>query len=313
MFSTIPENKTNCPVCDSQESVSLTASERMLGLGGTFSYLECLGCGSLRIESVPADLGKFYPSDYYSFKPEVPDSGFRQSLKRARYLISSSGVSLFDNEYLTWLKNLGTHEGEKIADIGCGSGVLLWQMFYCGFKNLYGFDPFLPQELDTPALKLKRLALEEVEAREGTFDVVMLHHCFEHLEDPKQAFSQIANLLKPGGRALLRLPVTDASVWKKEREYWFQLDAPRHLFIPSVRAMKAMGESVGLTLERLDFDSTGNQFWITESYKQGKNLIDIDPEKDFSRSQLRDFDRQAKILNQLQQGDQAAFYFKKSL
>lgn len=157
MFSTIPENKTYCSVCDSQESVSLTASERMLGLGDTFSYLECLGCGSVRIESVPADLGKYYPSDYYSFKPEIPDSTFRRSLKRARYLLSKSGISFLDNEYLIWLKNLQTHENERIADIGCGSGVLLWQMVYCGFNNLYGFDPFIPQELDTPALKLKSI------------------------------------------------------------------------------------------------------------------------------------------------------------
>lgn len=311
MAHTKSENKTNCPACGSQDASSFSASERMLGVGGSFSYLECLDCGSLRIESTPADLGKYYPSDYYAFKTEISDSIFKQGLKKLRYQISKSGVSLLDNQYLTWIKDLRTHEHERIADIGCGSGVLLKQMAYCGFRNLHGFDPFIPEELNTPWLKIKRLSLDELAEREGGFDVVMLHHSFEHLEDPRQAFSKIVEVLNPGGRGLIRLPVTDALVWKKEREYWFQLDAPRHLFIPSVKGMEMLGKSVGLTLEKLEFDSIGNQFWITELYKKGQAFVDMDPHKSFSKSHLKEFEKQAILLNQRQQGDQAAFYFRK--
>ena len=311
MINTKSENKTNCPACGSQNSSSFSGSERMLGLGGTFSYLECLHCGSLWIQSTPPDLGKYYPSDYYAFRPEIPDSIFKQGLKKLRYQISKSGISLLDNQYLTWIKNLRTHEHERIADIGCGSGVLLKQLAFCGFSNLFGFDPFIPEELDTPRLKIKKLSLDELAEKEGGFDVIMLHHSFEHLEDPKQAFSKIANLLNPSGRVLIRLPVTDALVWKKEREYWFQLDAPRHLFIPSVRGMEMLGKSVGLTLEKLEFDSIGNQFWITDLYKKGQAFVDMDPHKSFSKSQLEAFEKEARSLNQHQQGDQAAFYFKK--
>ncbi len=141
--------------------------------------------------------------------------------------------------------------------------------------------------------------------------MIMLHHSFEHLENPRLAFTKIAEILNPGGRVLTRLPVTDALVWKKEREYWFQVDAPRHLFIPSVKGMEILGKSVGLTLEKLEFDSIGNQFWITELYKKGQAFVDMDPHKSFSKSQLKAFEKHAKILNQRQQGDQAAFYFKK--
>jgi SAM-dependent methyltransferase len=283
----------------------------MLGIGGSFSYLECLDCGSLWIESTPKDLGKYYPSNYYAFKNEIPDPTFKRALKKLRYQISKSGISLLDNQYLTWIKDLRAHEDEHIADIGCGSGVLLKQLSYCGFRHLYGFDPFIPEELDTPRLKIKKLSLDELAEQGRGFDVIMLHHSFEHLEDPRSAFNKITKILNPNGRVLFRLPVTDALVWKQEREYWFQLDAPRHLFIPSVKGMEILGKSVGLNLEKLEFDSIGNQFWITDLYKKGQVFVDMDPHKSFSKSQLNGFDRQARLLNQRQQGDQAAFFFRK--
>lgn len=257
----------------------------MLGLGGNFDYLECQSCGSLWIKSAPEDLNKYYPTDYYAFKSEIPDAFFKKSLKKIQYQISKSGISLLDNFYLKWIKDLQTNEDERIADIGCGSGVLLKQMAYCGFRNLFGFDPFILEETDTPKLKIKRLRLEELNESVGRFDVVMLHHSFEHLEDPQQAFCKIADILKPEGRALIRLPVTDGLVWKKEREFWFQLDAPRHLFIPSVKGMEILGKKVGLTLEKLEFDSIGKQFWITELYKKGQNLLEMNPQKTFTKSQ----------------------------
>ncbi len=58
----------------------------------------------------------------------------------------------------------------------------------------------------------------------------MFHHSFEHLPNPVKVFENLVKILNPGGDVLIRVPVTDGQVWKDEREVWFQLDAPRHLF-----------------------------------------------------------------------------------
>jgi SAM-dependent methyltransferase len=297
-----------CPACSSSHTTALTASERMLGLGGNFEYLECQSCGSLWIKSIPSDLSAYYPANYYAFQAIKPDKNLIQKLKRIRYQISKVGFSFLDNEYLQWIKNLRTHENESIADIGCGNGNLLWQLNFCGFKNLQGFDPFIPQEFDSPSLKIKKLPLSELK---GKFDVLMFHHSFEHFEDPIESFAKISEILNPGGRALIRLPVTDGLVWKQEREFWFQLDAPRHLFIPSVAGMEMLGKKFGLKLEKVEFDSLGNQFWGTELYKKGGNYADFNLLETYSKSELKEFERKAQILNAKKQGDQAAFYFKK--
>ncbi|MFC3416610.1 class I SAM-dependent methyltransferase [Algoriphagus hitonicola] len=178
---------------------------------------------------------------------------------------------------------------------------------YSGFKNLHGFDPYIQQETQRRGLTISKKALEQIE---GTFDVVMLHHSFEHLADPNAAIEQLVKLLNPDGKLLIRLPVTDGVVWKMEREFWFQLDAPRHLFIPSVKGMKILGTRHGLKLEKVVFDSTGSQFWATEGYKKGLSL-NSNPEKHFSKLELDDFEKKAEQLNQLKKGDQAGFYFKR--
>jgi len=56
----------------------------------------------------------------------------------------------------------------------------------------------------------------------------MMHHAFEHMDDPKAMLKLCFDKLNPGGRLLIRTPVTDSEVWKEKRELWVQLDAPRH-------------------------------------------------------------------------------------
>lgn len=107
------------------------------------------------------------------------------------------------------------------------------------------------------------------------------------------------------------MPVTDAQVWKDEREFWFQLDAPRHLFIPNTQSIRLLARRFGLELYKVEFDSSGDQFLFTELYKRGKPLEGTEVAKEFSKEKLADFGRKAAQYNQQKIGDQACFYLKK--
>ena len=39
----------------------------MFGTRERFAYFECSACGCLQIETVPADMARHYPDNYYSF------------------------------------------------------------------------------------------------------------------------------------------------------------------------------------------------------------------------------------------------------
>src|SRR5690606_12100773 len=132
------------------------------------------------------------------------------------------------------------------------------------------------------------------------------------IADPIAVFGMFEKILNPGGRVLIRVPVTDGQVWKDEREFWFQLDAPRHLFIPNTESIRLIAERFGLELYKVEFDSLDSQFWATELYKRGKSLEGTDITQEFSKDEIAVFVKKAAQYNDQKIGDQACFYLKKS-
>lgn len=301
---------TCCKFCNSSNLNYFHAQERMLGMGGDFKYSECLSCGSLQLETIPEDLSSFYPTNYYSFS-ELKYSDSKVKLLKTLRMRAFIQFNMNWNApmYGYWLKKVHPGFSARIADVGCGNGQLLYELHASGYSDLHGFDPFINEGKElAKGLKLWKKRIEE---SENTFDLIMMHHAFEHMEDPHQVLSSCYNQLNPGGKLLIRCPVADSQVWKDSRELWIQLDAPRHLIIPTVKGFKIKAEQIGFKLEEVEFDSSDFQFWGTELYRRGERL---------DQSKLKDFltqaDRQAmqeKALqyNQDQKGDQACFYLIK--
>src|SRR5262249_24783334 len=147
------------------------------------------------------------------------------------YFIKGSGViGKFLAEKKKWLakefppslreKALGLCFDSRILDFGCGRGHLLRTLHYFGFKNLSGADLFISSDIHYPEnVHIYKGDLMDIEPG---FDVVMLHHSFEHLMEPLKAIERINELLVPGGRCLIRMPVVNF-VWEKYGPNWVQL------------------------------------------------------------------------------------------
>ncbi len=82
------------------------------------------------------------------------------------------------------------------------------------------------------------------------YDLVVLHHVFEHLIDPRPALSRVAELLKPGGKAVLIYPNPESLGARLFTEAWFGWDVPRHLVLPPGDALAKYASS-GLAPVRL--------------------------------------------------------------
>ena len=298
----------SCPYCGSYSHRTFTAEERMLGMGDQFSYLECRSCGSLQITEVPSNLGDYYPKNYYSFQGLSYSNTFVRVLKRIR-MSAFRAFGIFSPIYGYWLKKNSISKSARIADVGCGNGQLLYELYCGGFQNLEGYDPFLENEIKvSPALTLFP---KEINQANGIFDLIMMHHAFEHLADPKTALKACWEKLKPGGKLLLRLPVADAQVWKENGDLWVQLDAPRHLTIPTVKGLSFLAKEIGFKLDELEFDSSEFQFWGTELYAKGEKLNPELVDDLFSKEELKEMHKKALRYNQEGKGDQACFYFSK--
>ncbi|MBN7814223.1 class I SAM-dependent methyltransferase [Algoriphagus sp. YJ13C] len=286
----------------------MIAKERMFGLGGNFHYLECLSCHGLFLQEIPSNLDAYYPENYYSFGSFNSSGKLSQFLKKFRYQLFKAGIPINPPNYFDWISNLSISENSKIADIGCGNGQLLAELSYCGFRGLHGYDPYQEKVGNFGGFTLFKKSFFEI--RE-TYDLVMFHHSFEHLPNPVDVFKHLIKVLNPGGEVLIRVPVTNGKVWKEEREFWFQLDAPRHLFIPHSDSMKKLAESFGLNLYKTCFDSHDSQFWGTELYKRGKAYMGTEIKKEFKKEELSYFKQKALLYNKMNWGDQACFYLRK--
>ena len=318
-----------CPVCAcaSRNSVH-QAREMMLGTARAFAYLECAACGALTLQEPPPSMAAYYPRDYYSFHraepaPRVPRRAVAGAAMRTVLLhervargLARLGRAL-PARFPAWVSLLsgqGVTTESSVLDVGCGSGHRLRSLRRCGFRNLTGADPFAPPGTELgEGITFLRAPPEEVV---GRYDVVMFHHSLEHAPDPLSALRAVRAHLSPDGVVVVRVPLADSFAWRRYRADWVQLDAPRHFLVPSLRAMHLLADKAGCAVTATVHDSDGFQFWGSEQYRRGIALTDprshlVDPAASiFSAETLREYERRARRLNAIGDGDQAAFLLR---
>jgi len=90
----------------------------------------------------------------------------------------------------------------------------------------------------------------------------------------------------------------------------FQIDAPRHLFLHTVRSMSIIAKQANLEIKGIEWDSNINQFLISEKYSMG---ISMEEKAEFPKKTIRQFKAKTKELNKLRDGDQACFLLYKNM
>ena len=314
-----------CRICSNQSgNRSHTFREMMFGFRDEFEYLECSSCKCVQIAEIPASMSKYYPANYHSFAPISSQNRLRKWMVRKRnsYAVSNRSVVgkllyrfIPPKIALRSLLALEMDQDARILDVGCGTGILLSALGDLGFRRLLGVDPFLNADVEYGnGVKLLKETIHEVR---GEFDVIMLHHAFEHIADPAPTLDAVHKLLTPGGVCIIRVPTVSSYAWAHYGKNWVQLDAPRHFYIHSVESVKILADRAGLEVSTVNYDSNAFQFWASEQYAVDIPLYDdrsylIAPKTSmFSRAQIADFERRAEELNRTELGDQAVFYLRK--
>lgn len=313
-----------CRVCSSAgEGVRHTFREHYLGRGTSFDYLECATCGSLSFAGMPPDLRDYYPETYYAYAPRPYRrwagqlKGIRDRCHLGRWGAIGSRLARWQSPpaYIAWVRRLRLPPGGRVLDVGCGAGALVANLQDAGFAST-GIDPFVRESIVFPnGARVWKRTLEETD---GAFEAIMLHHVLEHLPSPAEALEQVLRLLAPGGRVLVRIPLMGKVAWRRYQGHWFQIDAPRHLAIPTEEGFLGMAERVGFRVEHSEFDSTAAQFLASEQYQQGMSMHDprsyavTSAPALFSSQRMQECRDEALRLNATREGDQAAFYLVRS-
>jgi SAM-dependent methyltransferase len=309
--------------------------EMMFGLGETFKYLGCAGCGTLYIAEIPADLGDYYGSKYYSFDADPEAMLGRPGIAQVaaavgRSILSGDGrlgnlmrrtserhvVALVDKYRAVTRSGLRLSPETRLLDVGAGSGMLVYALALAGFRQVTGIDPFTNGDVSfRPGGRVLKCQLGDVS---GEFDLIMSHHSLEHVPDPATTLAQIRDRLAPGGRALVRMPTVSSEAYRRYRADWYQLDAPRHLTLFSRAGMTRLCARAGLSIVRVIDDSSAMQFWASDQVSRGVPLVSershlLHPSRSpYTRRQLSAWAEEATNLNLRGEGDQAAWVLSRT-
>ena len=310
-----------CKICGNKKNNTyLEVIEMMLQLNDNFKYLNCYKCGCLSLMDIPKDMSKYYPSNYYSYNhKESNNEKFKKikNLIRKRAMKGRLGskniidltISKVKNISYSWLKKDLMRLNSKILDVGCGNGFLIKDMQNFGFTNLIGIDPYIIEPIKIDNIKIYKSDIYSL--RDDNYDFIMYHHSFEHILDPHKELQTIYNKLNNNGILLIRIPLCDSYAFRKYKQNWVQLDAPRHFFIHTRRSMYELSKKNNFMIESIIYDSTGFQFTGSECYL---SRLSIDKSSQiFTKKQLKFFNEKSKELNLLHDGDSACFYLKKVL
>lgn len=103
--------------------------------------------------------------------------------------------------------------GMRALEIGCGDGLLLYHLHHHYGSETFGIDlseTYCRYVREHLQLEVAHLAVEELAAPDGSYDLIVSKHVFEHLCDPLEALKKVRRLLKDDGLFLLEVPSVDA-------------------------------------------------------------------------------------------------------
>lgn len=186
-----------CNLCGSAQKVLICSTDRRLK---PLKTVACADCGLMRTDPMPTDdeLNAYYSSGYrkdYQFAgSKPPRAHIANSMRIAKTRMA---------ELEPWMK-----PGAKVLDIGCGSGEFAHLAQEAGCI-VAAFDPgsdyldFAKQEYGVDAFSSR---WEDAALELSSFDVITCFHVVEHLRNPVEAISQMAEWLSDEGVVHIAVP-----------------------------------------------------------------------------------------------------------
>ncbi|MBN1583803.1 MAG: class I SAM-dependent methyltransferase [Anaerolineae bacterium] len=228
-----------CDFCGSVAGrIVARGQDRQLDGDETFFYIQCAGCGLIRLDPRPAkqDMHKYYPANYapYTTAQTMDRDRIQQALFR-RYQAKKC-------RFVERWKPQG-----HVLDIGCATGEFLAAMKERGWETT-GVE-LTPQ---IAAVARQQYGLNVLEGDfvlaslpAETFDVITMWDVLEHTYSPTAVLTKCHELLVPGGFLLITLPNLESFDARLFGAYWSGLDFPRHLYVFPTRILRAVLTQVG--------------------------------------------------------------------
>ncbi len=233
-----------CPVCFSPDCGShIEVYDDRYGYPGRFQINKCRNCGH-----------KFLQED---FTREILTRLYTDYYPRASFDLKQYQPNREVKGFSSWLNG-----GARLAygwvpkkvcvlDIGCGFGETLGYHKARGCE-VYGVeaDENIRRVADKFGFNVHVGLFDPRLYKRDFFDYVTTDQVIEHMTDPVEALRGMAQVLKPGGLAILSTPNSNGWGSRVFGSKWINWHVPYHCQFFSEKSMKIAAEKAGLYLEK---------------------------------------------------------------
>ena len=307
-----------CKICGNCTGKRMKVKDRLLN-EKYFNYFYCKKCGTIQLVD-DVNVGDYYPDNYYSYitinkRFFIPGIICKiallicTNLHDLPFLLKKIFYRVFPMSMTLYQTNVRLDA--KILDVGGGNGLMASWWGHSGFKNVMSIDPYTSHTPFTN-IKFSNCTITDLN-EENSFDLITMFSSFEHMRNPVEVLRKAYRLLTDEGGVLIKIPVSESQAWKEYGEYWYQLDAPRHFFLYTERAIRHLCKKTGFKLKWVNYHSDMNQFLKSKLYKETSwNIGKIqDYLKEMKKKEMKPYIKCSDNVEKIGLSDTAFFYLAK--
>ena len=280
----------HCRICGEEGMFqSYLVREMLKNTRDEFEYFVCPKCKCMQITEIPENLSEYYGGDYYSMR-----DGFSES----------------EDDF-----EMPVIDSTKLLDVGCGAGEWLYKAAQSGHDNLFGCDPFIEKDVNYgDRVIIKKCDITEMDG-DGSFDGIRMGDSFEHVTNPREVLDKARKLIKDSGTIQLILPTYPNIAFDLFETHWYQLDAPRHIFLHSLISLNYLAKQCGMEIYKYLYDSNEEQIIRSFFYQNGISFYEINEDlvrRYFSDLDIKRITDMVTEANKNNNGDHIQVWLRKS-
>lgn len=162
-------------------------------------------------------------------------------------------------DYINSIKRAG-----NILDIGCGLGWLLSEVD--SSWNKFGLEPEKnAADISAKVATIQNCIIEEADYKDDFFDIIVMHHTIEHMQDPRSVIKNVNKMLKKGGILIMATPDFDSACARRyEKNYRLLFDAT-HISLFSNDSMHRFLRDSDFKIESVEYPYFESRFFTKDN------------------------------------------------
>ena len=196
-----------------------------------------------------------FSKDDYWLESVDPDGNKRNRIDEKEQYISDISAEM---DYINKLKP------GKILDIGCGLGWLLSAVDDAWEKHGVEISQYA-SEYATKYANIKNDDFLNVDYDSNFFDLIVMHHVIEHMENPIENLKQAIRMLKDGGTMIIATPNFDSGCARLFGNNYRLLHDSTHISLFSDDSMQRMLRDHSLLVDYVDYPYFNTRYFNKEN------------------------------------------------